>query len=65
MNAYRSGMTLRLTDDGRRVTVWSPAPGSGSYWAHVHEEDGSTRMVKIRVVNRHDATTPEVKVVEE
>jgi hypothetical protein len=40
--AIRSGQRLRLADDsehpGKTVVVWSAAPGTGTYWAHLGDE---------------------------
>lgn len=66
MTSYRPGQQLRLTTDGRLVTVWSAAPGSGCYWAHVGEGADRTPMpVLVRITHPHTAVKPLVVLVEE
>lgn len=66
MSHYRPGQTLRLTDDGRLVTIWSGAPGPGCYWAHLGETADAPRpVVLVRVVHKRDAAKPVVILVEE
>lgn len=62
--SYRAGNRLRLTDDGRPITIWSPAPGPGCYWAHLGDGE-DRRMVLVRITEKRDATRPIVTVLEE
>lgn len=62
MTALRPGQSVRLTEDGRRVTIWSAAPGPGCYWAHVEDQP---RVALIRVTNKATAPQPVVVIVEE
>lgn len=62
MSRYRPGQALTLTADGRRVTIWSEAPGPGRYWAHLED---SVQLVVIRVSTRRDAAVPIVTLQEE
>lgn len=64
MSTYRPGNALRLTEDGRLVTVWSAAHLPGTYWCHLGE--GPDRpVVLVRVTNRRDAAQPIVTLAEE
>lgn len=62
MSRYRPGQSLRLTEDGRRATIWAEAPGPGCYWAHL---DGVQRPVLIRITDRKTAPLPIVTLVGE
>jgi hypothetical protein len=62
MSTYKPGNQLTLTEDGRRVTVWSPAHLSGTYWCHL---EGQEQVVLVRVTNRRDSAKPVVTLVED
>lgn len=65
MSDYRPGQTLRLTDDGRLVTVWSAAPGPGCYWCHIGEGNGPRPVRLVRVIDKKNADRPVVELLEE
>jgi hypothetical protein len=65
MKSYRPGQTLRLTDDGRLVTIWSAAPGPGCYWCHVGEGQGPRPVQLVRITQPRNADRPKVALVEE
>lgn len=60
--SYRPGHQLRLTEDGRTVTVWSAAHLPGTYWCHL---EGQERVVLVRITNKKDAARPVVTLAEE
>jgi hypothetical protein len=65
MSLYHAGQSLRLTDDGRLVTIWSAAHLPGTYWAHLGEGDGPRPVVLIRIKNKRDSATPVVTLAED
>jgi hypothetical protein len=59
----RAGGQIRVTTGrgaGELVTIWSPAPSPGTYWAHLGAE---VVLVKVRAVK--NAVHPIVTVEEE
>ena len=62
MSSYRPGHVLRLSEDGRRVTVWSAAHLPGTYWCHL---EGQERVVLVRITQKRDAAHPVVTLSEE
>lgn len=65
MTQLRPGQTVKLTDDGRRVTVWSAAPDPGTYWCHLIDDPRTpTPVVLVRVRQPRNAPLPIVTLEE-
>jgi hypothetical protein len=61
MTTYGPGQRLTVTGSGQQVVIWSRAPGSGAYWAHLLP---GCEVVLITVRNTRTDVHPLVKVVE-
>lgn len=48
--SLRPGSTMRVTEGGELVTVWSLGPRPGTYWCHLGQ--GETRPVVLVQVRR-------------
>lgn len=56
----RAGAQLTVTGTGQQATVWSAAPGPGTYWCHVEG-----RIVLVEVRKKQSSSLPVITIKEE